>query len=127
MSGIKKLTKEEIKLITTLYVNGERSRKKLTAEINGRRAKKNLKQIKSVNTIKNYLVDAGVYVPNKYVPVFLNKILVDHTEKTEIMKLLNTTLPTVRKALNGKCGTDISIKIRNTAIERGGVEYIPTK
>ena len=128
MSGIKKLTPGEIKLIVSIYRNGETNLRTLTAEINSRRVKNGKEQIKSINTVKNYLVGAGLYNYKRYVlgrDTNLNKILVDHNEKTELMKICNTSFPTVRKALNGKSDSELSIIIRKTAIERGGIEYKP--
>lgn len=130
MSGIKKLTPGEIKLITNLYRGGQTNIRLLTVELNTRRSKNNKERIKSINTVKNYLVNAGIYIKKRYVPeseINLTKILVDYYEKKELMQLLNVTYPTIRKALNGKCGSEISIRIRNAALERGGVEYIPLK
>lgn len=125
MSGIKIMTDAEAELITKLYKKGETNIRVLTDIINGNRD--NDRKIKSITTVKNYLVRSDVYIKKIHTPVRLNKILVDHKEKTEIMKILETTLPTIRKALNGNCGSEISIKIRKVAIERGGVENIPQK
>ncbi len=49
-------------------------------------------------------------------------IKVDYSVRKEIMKLLNVTYPTIRKALNGKTDTELSKRIRETAIAKGGVE-----
>ncbi|SCD21771.1 Hypothetical protein PSM36_2982 [Proteiniphilum saccharofermentans] len=49
-------------------------------------------------------------------------IKVDYSVRKEIMKLLNVTYPTIRKALNGKTNTELSKRIRQTAIAKGGVE-----
>lgn len=49
-------------------------------------------------------------------------IKVDYSVRKEIMKLLNVTYPTIRKALNGKTNTELSKRIRETAIAKGGVE-----
>lgn len=49
-------------------------------------------------------------------------IKVDYSVRKEIMKVLNVTYPTIRKALNGKTNTELSKRIRETAIAKGGVE-----
>ena len=129
MSGIKKLTPGEIKLITKLYEGGQTNIRLLTVEINKRRLKDKNERIKSINTVKNYLVDAGIYIKKRYVPtsqVNMTKILVDHNQKKELIELLNVTYPTIRKALRGKCASEISIKIREEALKLGGAEVEPT-
>lgn len=52
----------------------------------------------------------------------LSVILVGLGEKKRLANLFDTTYNTVRKALSGKSGSLLSIKIRNAAIERGGME-----
>jgi len=52
----------------------------------------------------------------------MNKIITKHGERNELAKIFKVSLPTVRSALNGYVLTELSIKIRQTAIERGGVE-----
>ncbi len=56
----------------------------------------------------------------------LPEILVQIGEKGELAKLLQVSYPSVQKALEGRSKSLLSIKIRQTAIERGGVE-IPDK
>lgn len=50
-------------------------------------------------------------------------IRVPHTVRRELMRVLNTTYPTVRRALNGDATTDLHRKIRHTALIKGGKEY----
>lgn len=52
----------------------------------------------------------------------MGEILVKHYMKKAIIESLNTTYPTVRKALRGKGKTDLIMKIREKALELGGVE-----
>jgi hypothetical protein len=52
----------------------------------------------------------------------MNRILTKHGERNELAKLCKVSLPTVRSALNGDVVTELSIKIRQIALERGGVE-----
>lgn len=52
----------------------------------------------------------------------MNRILVALGEKLYLRRLFNVSYPTVRKALNGKSSSSLSLKIRNAALERGGVE-----
>ena len=47
-------------------------------------------------------------------------IIVDHGEKQEIMKILNVSYPTVRRALRGEAFNKRAQKIREVAIKRGG-------
>lgn len=55
----------------------------------------------------------------------ITKIMVDHGVKTEIVKTLNVTQVTVRRALSGTYPiTAKALKIRKIAIEKGGVEVI---
>ncbi|OJU45947.1 MAG: hypothetical protein BGN96_06790 [Bacteroidales bacterium 45-6] len=54
-------------------------------------------------------------------------ILVGLGEKKKLADLFDTTYNTVRKALSGKSGSLLSIKIRNAAIERGGMELSKSK
>lgn len=49
-------------------------------------------------------------------------IRVDYAVRKEIMKILDVTYPTIRKALNGETDTELSKKIRQTAIAKGGIE-----
>lgn len=51
------------------------------------------------------------------------KILVNHGDKGEIMKIFRCSYPTVRTALNGKVNSVLAVKIRKVALERyGGIE-----
>lgn len=52
----------------------------------------------------------------------MREILVKHYVKRAIIDSLNTTYPTVRKALRGKGDSDLILKIREKALELGGVE-----
>jgi hypothetical protein len=54
----------------------------------------------------------------------VSKILVDNGEKGKLAKLLDCTYPTVRAALKGGVlkRTALHLRIRNAAIERGGIE-----
>lgn len=55
----------------------------------------------------------------------MNKILVDRGEKLALRRLYKTSYPTVSKALNGKSASKLAYQIRQTAIERGGLEVLP--
>ena len=52
----------------------------------------------------------------------MNKILIKHGEHGELAKIFKVSLPTVRAALNGETNTELSIRIRQVAKERGGIE-----
>ncbi len=52
----------------------------------------------------------------------MNEILVANGERRTICRLLKVSEPTVRKALRGERATDIALKIRKLALDRGGVE-----
>lgn len=52
----------------------------------------------------------------------MNRILVAPGEKLYLRRLFKASYPTVRKALNGKSSSSLSLKIRKAALERGGVE-----
>lgn len=52
----------------------------------------------------------------------MSKILVSNGEKGELVRIFNTSYPTVRDALNGKTKSVLSYKIRQAALERGGME-----
>ena len=47
-------------------------------------------------------------------------IIVSHGERQEIMKKLNVSYPTIRRALNGETFNARAQKIREMAIKRGG-------
>lgn len=49
-------------------------------------------------------------------------IKVDYSVRKEIMKMVNVTYPTIRKALNGETDTELSKRIRQIAIAKGGIE-----
>ncbi len=51
------------------------------------------------------------------------RIEVKHGERQKLAKLLNTTYPAVKRALNGQTTTDLQRRIRKVAIDRGGKEY----
>ncbi len=57
----------------------------------------------------------------------VKRILVANGEKKKLVDLLETSYPTVRKALAGNLETHIAVKIRTVALERGGVEVEPKK
>lgn len=50
----------------------------------------------------------------------MNTIIVDHGVRNKLMKLFNTSYPTVRKALDGKSKSLLSLRIRKAALENGG-------
>lgn len=52
----------------------------------------------------------------------MGEILTRHGEKTVLSKLFNTSMVTVRSALKGHTHSELSKKIRKSAIERGGIE-----
>lgn len=52
----------------------------------------------------------------------VKRILVDNGCRTKIKNLTGASFPTIRKALNGKEDTPLSIRIRKEAINLGGVE-----
>lgn len=56
----------------------------------------------------------------------MNEILVTHNAKRQIKDELNTSYPTVRRALYGMTKTDLAKRIRAKALELGGVE-VPQK
>ena len=53
------------------------------------------------------------------------EILVDNGKRIAMMKALNTTYPTIRKALRFKIDSEAAKKIRKVALDEGGrlVEY----
>lgn len=52
----------------------------------------------------------------------MNEILTKHGERREIAKLFNVSEVTVRSALKGRTRSELSKRIRELAIQRGGVE-----
>jgi hypothetical protein len=52
-----------------------------------------------------------------------NKIVVDHKVKKELLSI--ATYPTIRKALKGYVNTPQALKIRQAALDNGGVLIIP--
>ncbi|MDR0872544.1 MAG: hypothetical protein LBN27_03620 [Prevotellaceae bacterium] len=50
------------------------------------------------------------------------KIIIKHGGHKKLMQIFKTTYPTVCNALNYRCDSDISRRIRKGAFERGGVE-----
>lgn len=51
----------------------------------------------------------------------MKKIVVDYGVRKELMKMFETTYPTLRNALNFKSDNSLSKKIRKAALNRGGV------
>lgn len=49
------------------------------------------------------------------------KILVENGERAYLGKMFGVSQPTIRRALAGQTNTDLAKKIRNVAIDRGGV------
>lgn len=54
----------------------------------------------------------------------MNKILTKHGERNELAQIFKVSLPTIRAALNGEICNELSLRIRQTARERGGIEVI---
>lgn len=54
-----------------------------------------------------------------------NKIVVDFKVKSKLLKI--ATYPTIRKALNGYANTPQAIRVREAALQYGGVEIKPKK
>ncbi|MDP3432004.1 MAG: hypothetical protein Q8T04_03430 [Bacteroidota bacterium] len=52
----------------------------------------------------------------------MSKILVMHGEKKELMKIFKVSHVTVRESLNGRSTTQLALRIKKAAVERGGVE-----
>ena len=52
----------------------------------------------------------------------MKEILTKHGERREIAKIFNVSEVTVRNALKGRTQSQLSKRIRNVAIQRGGVE-----
>lgn len=50
-------------------------------------------------------------------------IVVSHGLKKRIMKVMNCTYPTVKKALEFESTTELACRIRKYAIQNGGKEY----
>jgi hypothetical protein len=50
------------------------------------------------------------------------RILTKHGERKELASLFQVSQPTIRAALNGESITELALKIRKAAIERGGIE-----
>lgn len=55
------------------------------------------------------------------------KILVENGDKRKLKELCKCTFPTVRAALNGKETTSLHMRIREKALEMGGIEVLPYK
>jgi hypothetical protein len=51
----------------------------------------------------------------------LNKILLEHGKKGELVRLMRSNYPAVKRALDGRVDTDKSRRIRKAAINIGGV------
>ncbi|MDR1883717.1 MAG: hypothetical protein LBR26_13175 [Prevotella sp.] len=54
----------------------------------------------------------------------MTEIIVKHRIKKQIKEALKTTYPTIRSALFGMTNTETAIKIREKALELGGVEVV---
>lgn len=54
----------------------------------------------------------------------MNEIIVDHGVRNKLIKLFSTSYPTVRKALDGKSKSLLSLRIRKAALENGGKEVV---
>lgn len=52
----------------------------------------------------------------------MGEILTRYGEKSLLAKMFNTSHVTVREALRGNTKSELAKKIRNAAIERGGIE-----
>ncbi|MDR2004364.1 MAG: hypothetical protein LBQ74_15140 [Prevotella sp.] len=52
----------------------------------------------------------------------MGEILVKHYIKRQIMEALGTTYPTIKRALDGKRMNELALRIREKALELGGVE-----
>lgn len=50
-------------------------------------------------------------------------IKVPHAVRKEIILILGTSYPSIRRALNGTHDGELHRKIRKIALEKGGVEY----
>ncbi len=50
-------------------------------------------------------------------------IKLGHGEVNKLAKDFKVSLPTVRKALQGKSGTSVAMMLRKAALERGGILY----
>jgi hypothetical protein len=51
----------------------------------------------------------------------MKKIIVENGDRLKLMKIFNTTYPTVRSALNFQTNSELACKIRKAALNRGGV------
>ncbi len=49
-------------------------------------------------------------------------IKVDYSVRKKIMRTLDVSYPTIRRALNGTTNTELAKKIRKVALVNGGVE-----
>lgn len=54
----------------------------------------------------------------------MNTIKVPHGFRNHLAKIFGVSLPTVRKALEGKTDNDLARKIRKTALENNGKEQV---
>jgi hypothetical protein len=57
----------------------------------------------------------------------MKQIILGHSKKKEIMKIINVTYPTIRAALKYKSDSTLAFKIRKLALELGGVEMSAEK
>lgn len=54
----------------------------------------------------------------------MTRILVAYGESKAIATLMKVSLPTVRQSLRGTLRSDLAMRIRKLALERGGMETI---
>jgi hypothetical protein len=54
----------------------------------------------------------------------MNEILIRHKCKKRIKSELDTSYPTIRTALAGISDTELALRIREKALELGGVEVV---
>jgi len=54
----------------------------------------------------------------------MNEIIVPHGTRDKLVRLFQTSYPTVRAALKGESKSLLSLRIRKGALENGGVEVV---
>jgi hypothetical protein len=57
----------------------------------------------------------------------MTRILTKHGERKELALIFKVSQPTIRAALNGSVNTELAVKIRKVALDRGGIEVAPLK
>lgn len=57
----------------------------------------------------------------------MNEIIVAHGVRGNISKAMRVSLPTIRKALRGQSKSLLSLKIRQAALNSGGIEVARVK